>query len=132
MFALLQGAGNEVGRSLVEHPLSAAVAFTGSLRGGRALFDAAAARPRPIPVYAEMGSVNPVFLLPGAVAERGPAIAQGYVQSVTMGVGQFCTNPGMVLGVRGAGLDMFLDATVAAAAQRRRRRCCTRASTARL
>lgn len=117
MFALLQGAGYEVGRALVTHPLAAAVAFTGSLRGGRALCDAAAARPRPIPVYAEMGSVNPVFLMPGALAERGPQIAAGYIQSVTMGVGQFCTNPGMVLGVDGAALSSFLDATVAAAAK---------------
>jgi alpha-ketoglutaric semialdehyde dehydrogenase len=116
MFALVQGAGHEVGRALVEHPLTAAVAFTGSLRGGRALFDAAARRPRPIPVYAEMGSVNPVFLLPGALAERAPQIAAGYIQSVTMGVGQFCTNPGMVLGVANDGLAKFLDATAAAAA----------------
>ncbi len=111
MFSLLQGAGNDVGRALVEHPLTAAVAFTGSLRGGRALFDAAARRPRPIPVYAEMGSVNPVFLLPGAAAERGETIAEGYIQSVTMGVGQFCTNPGIVLGVADAGLERFLAAT---------------------
>ncbi len=116
MFALLQGAGHELGRALVEHPLTAVVAFTGSLRGGRALMDAAAARPRPIPVYAEMGSVNPVFLLPSALAERGAAIAQGYVQSVALGVGQFCTNPGMVLGVRGESLDKFVDAASAAAA----------------
>jgi NADP-dependent aldehyde dehydrogenase len=114
MFALLQGAGNDLGRALVEHPLTAAVAFTGSLRGGRALFDVAASRPRPIPVYAEMGSVNPVFLLPGALAERGPAIAEGYIQSVTLGVGQFCTNPGIVLGIADAGLDAFLAATAAA------------------
>jgi alpha-ketoglutaric semialdehyde dehydrogenase len=116
MFALLQGAGHELGRALVEHPLTAVVAFTGSLRGGRALMDAAAARPRPIPVYAEMGSVNPVFLLPSALAERGAAIAQGYVQSVALGVGQFCTNPGMVLGLRGEALDKFVDAAGAAAA----------------
>lgn len=114
VFALLQGAGHELGRALVEHPLTAAVAFTGSLRGGRALFDIAAARPRPIPVYAEMGSVNPVFLLPSALAERGEAIAQGYIQSVTMGAGQFCTNPGVVLGVADAALDRFLEATAAA------------------
>jgi NADP-dependent aldehyde dehydrogenase len=116
MFAMLQGAGHDVGRALVEHPLTAAVAFTGSLRGGRALFDAAARRPRPIPVYAEMGSVNPVFLLPGALAERAPHIAAGYIQSVTMGVGQYCTNPGMVLGVASDDLAKFLDATATVAA----------------
>lgn len=115
MFSMVQGAGQHVGRALVEHPLTAAVAFTGSLRGGRALADAAAARPRPIPVYAEMGSVNPLFLLPGAAAQRAEAIAQGYVQSVTMGVGQFCTNPGMVLGLEGPGLEEFLAATASAA-----------------
>jgi NADP-dependent aldehyde dehydrogenase len=117
MFSLLQGAEHGVGQALVEHPLTAAVAFTGSLRGGRSLFDLAARRPRPIPVYAEMGSVNPVFLLPGALAERGPQIAAGYIQSVSLGVGQFCTNPGMVLGVRGESLAKFLDATAQAAAQ---------------
>jgi alpha-ketoglutaric semialdehyde dehydrogenase len=117
MFGFLQGTTNDLGRALVEHPLTAAVAFTGSLRGGRALFDAANARPRPIPVYAEMGSVNPVFLLPGAVAERGTTIAEGYIQSVSLGVGQFCTNPGMVLGVADAGLKSFLHATSAAAAK---------------
>lgn len=117
MFAFLQGTSNDLGRALVEHPLTAAVAFTGSLRGGRALFDAANARPRPIPVYAEMGSVNPVFLLPGAVAERGSQIAEGYIQSVSLGVGQFCTNPGMVLGVAGAGLKTFIEATASAAAK---------------
>jgi alpha-ketoglutaric semialdehyde dehydrogenase len=117
MFAFLQGTTNDLGRALVEHPLTAAVAFTGSLRGGRALFDAANARPQPIPVYAEMGSVNPVFLLPGAVAERGAQIAEGYIQSVSLGVGQFCTNPGMVLGVADAGFKSFLEATSAAAAK---------------
>jgi alpha-ketoglutaric semialdehyde dehydrogenase len=116
MFAFLQGTSNDLGRALVEHPLTAAVAFTGSLRGGRALFDAANARPQPIPVYAEMGSVNPVFLLPGAVGERGAKIAESYIQSVALGVGQFCTNPGMVLGVADAGLKTFLETTAAAAA----------------
>jgi len=115
MFSMVQGAGHEVGRAIVEHPLTAAVAFTGSLRGGRALADAAANRPRPIPVYAEMGSVNPLFILPGAAAERAEATAHGFVQSVTMGVGQFCTNPGMALAVDGPHLKKFLDATAAAA-----------------
>ena len=85
--------------ALVQHPHVKAVGFTGSLRAGRALFDAAAARPEPIPVYAEMGSVNPVFVLPGALAERGAAIAEGLKDSVTLGVGQFCTNPGLTIGI---------------------------------
>jgi alpha-ketoglutaric semialdehyde dehydrogenase len=84
------------------------VAFTGSLRAGRALFDAAARRPDPIPVYAEMGSVNPVFVLPRALAERADAIAQGLRQSVTMGVGQFCTSPGLTIGITGERFDEFV------------------------
>jgi 2,5-dioxopentanoate dehydrogenase len=103
VFSLLHGWSHEVGLAMVRHPLTRAVAFTGSLRGGRALFDAAAARPDPIPVYAEMGSVNPVFLLPSAVAERGEAIAQGLAQSITLGVGQFCTNPGVVVAMESEG-----------------------------
>jgi 2,5-dioxopentanoate dehydrogenase len=99
VFGLLQGTGHELGRALVTHPLTAAVGFTGSLAAGRALFDAAAARDEPIPVYAEMGSVNPVFVLPGAAAERADAIAAGLVGSVTLGIGQFCTNPGLVFAV---------------------------------
>jgi alpha-ketoglutaric semialdehyde dehydrogenase len=89
----------EVGLALVDHPATAAVAFTGSLEAGRALFDLAAARAVPIPVYAEMGSINPVFVLPGAVRARGSEIAGGLSQSVTLGVGQFCTNPGVTIGV---------------------------------
>jgi NADP-dependent aldehyde dehydrogenase len=81
----------------VRHPLTRAVGFTGSLRAGRALFDAAAARSSPIPVYAEMGSINPVFLLPGALRTRGGPIAQGLMNSVMLGVGQFCTKPGVVI-----------------------------------
>jgi NADP-dependent aldehyde dehydrogenase len=107
VFALLHGWSNEVGLAIVRHPLTKAVGFTGSIRGGRALFDAAAARPEPIPVYAEMGSVNPVFLLPSALAERGAGLASGLAQSITVGVGQFCTNPGVLLGVRGEALDTF-------------------------
>jgi NADP-dependent aldehyde dehydrogenase len=99
VFSLLQGRSPELSLALVRHPLTAAVGFTGSLKAGRALFDAAAARPKPIPVFAEMGSVNPVFLLPGALAERGEQIAQGLKQSVTLGVGQFCTKPGLVVGI---------------------------------
>jgi NADP-dependent aldehyde dehydrogenase len=110
VFALLHGWSHEVGLALVRHPLTRAVGFTGSLRGGRALFDAAAARPEPIPVYAEMGSVNPVFLLPGALAQRGDAIAQGLAQSILLGVGQFCTNPGVVIGVRGVDFERLTRA----------------------
>lgn len=95
-FSLLYGAGREVGIALVKHPLVKAVGFTGSRAGGRALMDAAAARPEPIPVYAEMGSINPVFLLPGALKQNAESIAAGLHGSVTLGVGQFCTNPGLV------------------------------------
>ena len=110
IFSLLHGWSHEVGLTMVRHPLTRAVGFTGSLRAGRALFDAAAARRDPIPVYAEMGSVNPVFLLPSAVAVRWKAIAEGLAQSITLGVGQFCTNPGVVLGVRGADFDRLVQA----------------------
>lgn len=96
-FSMLQGAGIDVGQWLVAQEAIEAVGFTGSLRGGRAIFDAAAARPRPIPVYAEMGSVNPVVITQAALAARGDAIAEGLVGSVTLGSGQFCTNPGLIL-----------------------------------
>jgi NADP-dependent aldehyde dehydrogenase len=96
-FSLVQGITNRVGEQLVKHRFTQAVGFTGSLAGGLALFDIAMARPEPIPVYAEMGSTNPVFILPGAMAERADAIAVGLTQSVTLGVGQFCTNPGLVV-----------------------------------
>jgi NADP-dependent aldehyde dehydrogenase len=109
-FSLVHGVAPDVGRVLVRHPLIEAVAFTGSLRAGRSLFDTACARDRPIPVYAEMGSVNPVFLLPGALQSRGEAIAQAYVQSVTLGAGQFCTNPGLVFAIAGPELEAFLAA----------------------
>lgn len=109
LFSLIQGAGHSVGLGLVTHPGIRAVGFTGSLQGGRALFDAAAARPEPIPVYAEMGSVNPVFLLPGALRDRAEGIAQGLFQSFTLGVGQFCTKPGLVFAVDGPDLDRLLS-----------------------
>jgi NADP-dependent aldehyde dehydrogenase len=109
IFSMVQGTTHEVGLQLVQHPLIKAVGFTGSLKGGRALFDAAAARPEPIPVYAEMGSTNPVFVLPGALAKNESALAQGLIQSVTMGVGQFCTNPGLVFGVKSQTFDSFIE-----------------------
>ena len=105
VFSLLQSTRNDIAVALVRHPRTKAVGFTGSLRAGRALFDAAASRPDPIPVYAEMGSVNPVFLLPEALAERGDAIAAGLVNSATLGVGQFCTNPGLTIAIGGEALD---------------------------
>jgi len=108
-FSLLHGASPDLGRMLVEHPSTCAVGFTGSLGGGKALFDLAVRRPEPIPVYAEMGSTNPTFLLPGAVAERGAAIAAGLQQSVTVGVGQFCTNPGLVVAVDDAATQDLLE-----------------------
>jgi NADP-dependent aldehyde dehydrogenase len=92
---------------LVEHPLVRAAAFTGSLRGGRAIFDAGARRPEPIPVYAEMGSSNPVFVLPRALLEKGETIAKGLAASVTLGVGQFCTNPGLTVVESGGAADAF-------------------------
>jgi NADP-dependent aldehyde dehydrogenase len=109
-FSVLQGRGHDVGLKMVQHPLVKAVAFTGSLRAGRALFDAANARPEPIPVFAEMGSINPVFVLPGALEQRGRQIAEGLKSSVTLGVGQFCTNPGLVIGVEGDTTRAFLGA----------------------
>ncbi len=109
VFSLLQGSRDELGTALVRHPLIKAVAFTGSLAGGRALFDLAAARPEPIPVFAEMGSVNPVFLLPGALASGNGALAEHYADSVVLGVGQFCTKPGLLLAVQGSMLDAFVQ-----------------------
>lgn len=107
VFSMLHGSGRTVGQSLVKHPLVTAVGFTGSERAGRTLFDLASARPRPIPVFAEMGSVNPVLLTPGALAVRGEAIATMYVGSITLGVGQFCTNPGLLIGIAGDDMDAF-------------------------
>ena len=95
-FSLLHGASTETGSALVRAPEVEAVGFTGSFQGGRALFDAAAARPRPIPVYAEMGSANPLFVSAAALAVRAAAIADGLAASFTLGVGQFCTKPGLV------------------------------------
>lgn len=104
-FSLLHGEGHDVGRTLVLHPDVRAVAFTGSLRGGRALLDAVATRDAPIPVYAEMGSVNPLFVLPGAAEADAETIADGAAASATLGVGQFCTKPGLVFAVRGPDTD---------------------------
>lgn len=114
-FSMLHGKTNRTGVQLVQHDKVSAVAFTGSLQGGRALFDAVNQRKNPVPFYGEMGSLNPVFLLPGALEQRADEIAAGYIQSVNLGVGQFCTNPGAVLGVEGERLDKFLSAVKVAA-----------------
>lgn len=96
VFSLLFSSGYEIGQALVKHPAINAVGFTGSRKGGRALMDIAAARPEPIAVYTEMSSVNPTFILPNAVKNRGEEIVKGLHASVTGGVGQFCTKPGLV------------------------------------
>ncbi|GAA1211413.1 aldehyde dehydrogenase (NADP(+)) [Prauserella alba] len=113
-FSLLFGHGPDLGTALVTDPRIRAVGFTGSRRGGLALVAAAQARPRPIPVYAEMSSTNPVFLLPGALADRAEEIGTAFVGSLTLGAGQFCTNPGIVIGVDGPELQRFVDAATAA------------------
>ncbi|USI71952.1 aldehyde dehydrogenase (NADP(+)) [Sphingomonas morindae] len=110
VFAHLVGPGTALGTALVEDPRIAAVGFTGSRGGGLALLRLAQARPEPIPVYAEMSSINPVVLLPEALKARGTALGQAFVQSLTMGAGQFCTNPGLVLAIEGEGLDAFIEA----------------------
>jgi NADP-dependent aldehyde dehydrogenase len=109
-FSLLFGSGPDLGIALVTDPRIKAVGFTGSRSGGLALVAAAAARPEPIPVYAEMSSINPVFLLDGALATRGEELGRAFVGSLTMGSGQFCTNPGLVIAVDGPGLTRFVAA----------------------
>lgn len=109
-FSLVQGGNRDVGEALVRDPRIKAVGFTGSLFGGRALFDLCAARPEPIPFFGELGSVNPMFLLPAAVAARGEAIAKGWAASLTMGAGQFCTNPGIAAVIDGPDADAFVAA----------------------
>ncbi|QAY59096.1 aldehyde dehydrogenase (NADP(+)) [Microbacterium protaetiae] len=107
--------GREAGNALVQHPVVQAAGFTGSLAGGRALFDLASGRPDPIPFYGELGSINPVVITPAAAATRGDALAQGLAGSFTLGVGQFCTKPGVVFIPRGAGFEASLAAAVAEA-----------------
>jgi alpha-ketoglutaric semialdehyde dehydrogenase len=109
-FSLLFGSGPGLGTALVTDPRIKAVGFTGSRSGGTALVAAAAARPEPIPVYAEMSSINPVFLLDGALSTRGADLGRAFVASLTMGSGQFCTNPGLVIAVDSPGLDGFISA----------------------
>jgi NADP-dependent aldehyde dehydrogenase len=111
-FSLLHGSGTNVGAALVTHPGITAVGFTGSLAGGRALYDLAAQRPEPIPVYAEMGSVNPLLVTGGAIRERGQAIADGLATSLLLGTGQFCTSPGLIFVPIGTDGDQFVSALV--------------------
>lgn len=108
-FSLLMGDGVDVGQQLARHPALTAIGFTGSRVGGRALMDTCAARPVPIPVYAEMSSVNPVVLLEGAIRERADAIAAALVNSCTQGLGQFCTQPGLHILVRSPAAEAFVD-----------------------
>jgi NADP-dependent aldehyde dehydrogenase len=108
-FSLLIGDGPDVGQQLARHPAISAIGFTGSRAGGRALMDTCAARPVPIPVYAEMSSVNPVVLLEGALRERSEAIATGLVNSCTQGLGQFCTQPGLHILVRSPVAEAFVE-----------------------
>ncbi|MCZ4366320.1 aldehyde dehydrogenase (NADP(+)) [Sulfitobacter dubius] len=114
VFSLIQGGNRTVGQALVQHPLIKAVGFTGSLGGGRALFDLCAARPEPIPFFGELGSVNPMFVLPEACKARGQALGEGWAGSLTMGAGQFCTNPGIAVVPKGAEGDSFVAAATAA------------------
>jgi len=107
IFSMLHGAGAVIGTALVVHPAARAVGFTGSREAGRALCAAAAGRPHPIPVFAEMSSLNPVFVLPGALAARPEQIAAGFLASMTLGVGQFCTKPGVLCAVEGPDLARF-------------------------
>lgn len=109
VFSSLVGSGFELGQKLVKHPKTKSVAFTGSYRGGKALFDLANKRDEPIPVFAEMGSINPVFILPGKMKLEANSLAKTYAGSITMGVGQFCTNPGLLIAVKTDDLDKFID-----------------------
>jgi 2,5-dioxopentanoate dehydrogenase len=116
VFSLLFDSGRDVGQGLVADPRIAAVGFTGSRGGGTALMRISSARPVPIPVYAEMSSINPVILFPGALAVRGEAIGRAFAASLTLGAGQFCTNPGLVLAIEGEGLESFVKGAAGALA----------------
>ncbi|MBV2143018.1 aldehyde dehydrogenase (NADP(+)) [Falsochrobactrum sp. TDYN1] len=111
VFSLIQGGDRKVGEALVTHPLIKAVGFTGSLGGGRALFNLCAQRPEPIPFFGELGSVNPMFLLPEAIKARATSLGEGWAGSLTMGAGQFCTNPGIAVVIDGADADSFVAST---------------------
>lgn len=109
IFSHLHGAGNQVGETLVKHHLTKAVGFTGSFLGGKQLFDWANLRKEPIPVFAEMSSINPVFLMPEKLKQSAPDVARSYAASITLGVGQFCTNPGLIVGIDNDDLETFIQ-----------------------
>lgn len=109
VFSNLNSSGIEVGQQLVKHPVIKAVGFTGSIKGGTALYKLANERPEPIPVFAEMGSINPVVVLPSALEEKGNYWAEQYAASIMLGAGQFCTNPGLILGLKSKTLDTFIS-----------------------
>ncbi|MDB5568550.1 MAG: 2,5-dioxovalerate dehydrogenase [Tardiphaga sp.] len=108
VFSLIQGHTPEVGAALVQNPNIKAVGFTGSLAGGRTLFDLCAARPEPIPFFGELGSINPMFVLPAALRSRGDVLGEGWANSLVLGAGQFCTNPGVAIVIDGPGVDAFV------------------------
>ena len=116
VFSLIQGGKRDVGQTLVQHPLIKAVGFTGSLGGGRALFDLCAQRSEPIPFFGELGSVNPMFVFPEATKARGVSLGEGWAASLTMGAGQFCTNPGIAVVSKGPEGDAFVEAAAKALA----------------
>jgi alpha-ketoglutaric semialdehyde dehydrogenase len=115
-FQHVDGDSFEIGKALVQHPLTAGVGFTGSLQGGRAIFNYGQLRDKPIPVFAEMGSTNPVILLPAKLKAEKDILAKMYASSITMGVGQFCTNPGIILALEGDDLNGFTSALASALA----------------
>ena len=116
LIGVIQGGGSDVGVRLVRYPLVAAGAFTGSTRGGAALQAEANARPRPIPFYGELGSINPVVALPGILASKGADLAAALAGSISLGCGQFCTSPGVIVLQDGVASDAFLAALMPALA----------------
>ncbi|MBV1787645.1 aldehyde dehydrogenase (NADP(+)) [Marinobacterium sp. D7] len=117
VFSFIQSGNRDAGQALVQHPLVKAVGFTGGLTGGRALFDLCTQRPEPIPFFGELGSVNPMFLMPTALVRRGGELAQGWAASLTMGAGQFCTNPGVAVLIDSDEADAFIEAATGALAE---------------
>lgn len=109
IFQHIEGASLEIGKMLTQHPLISGVGFTGSFNGGKAIYDYAQNREKPIPVFAEMGSTNPVILMREALQHHSPEYAKIFAQSLTMGVGQFCTNPGIMIGLKSSGLNHFIS-----------------------